>query len=317
MNRNIPVWSLCVMVFTMLLMVSCKEKPSINPVVKKKTAQCPIGTIPNDFSELDPAAKTYPLPDGFFNDFVKYAQQYEGTHLTIAAQLPEKWHLLCRETVPGNKELWLVRSDDKDWTYLLVTDGQHVRDALPIAVDLATPGDVIETEVWTWHRDDDGAFFVSKNYEIRPNANDTTQHQRKLEAIDRYVVGETGQFKCTPQRQVEGTPYKAVILFNLASEKPDKWFDVINEIAPYCEDNNYYFVVVASAAEDLHRVEIQDYQSNYIATVDISQWVSDMEHGVVIVQNGAEPRVENFSATEGYLEMKIRNYFNSINNINL
>ncbi len=316
MNRNIPTWSLCVMFFTMLLLVSCKDKSIQQQEAKKKSAECPIGTIPNDYSEIDPSAKTYPLPKDFYNDFIKYARQYEGTPLTISAQLPEEWNLLYRETVPVNKELWLIQSVDKDWTYLLVTEGQHVRDALPIAVDLATPGDVIETEVWTWSRDEDGAFFVSKHYEIRPNAKDTTQHQRTLDAVDRYVVSETGQFKCTPQLQSEGTPYKAVILFNLASEKPDKWFDVINEIAPYCEDNNYYFVLVASASEDLHQIEIQDYQSNFITTVDISQWVNDMEQGVVILQNGFEPRVENFSATEGYLEMKIRNYFNS-NNINL
>lgn len=317
MNRNFPLWCLCALIITMLLLVSCKKKQEYNPIVKPSKDECPIGTIPNDFSDIDPSAKTYPLPKDFFNEFTKYAHQYEGTRITISSKLPEEWVLLYRETAPVNQELWLVQSVDKDWTYLVVTAGQHVRDALPIAVDLATPGDVIESEIWTWHREEDGAFLVTKQYDKRPNAKDTTQHQIHNEAVERYVMSEMGQFKCIPVSQTEGTPYQAVILFNLASERPEKWFDVMNELAPYCEENNYYFVVIASATEDLHKVDILDYQNNYIATVDISQLVEDVEQGIVILQNGAEPRVVNFSTTEGYLQMKIRNYFNSNSNLNL
>ena len=317
MNRNLPVWYLCVLMLTLLLLVSCKKKQEENSIVKPTSAECPIGTIPSEFSDIDPSAKTYPLPKGFFNEFIKYAHQYEGTHITIPSQTPEEWVLLYRENAPANQELWLVQSADKDWTYLVVTAGQHVRDALPIAVDLATPGDVIESEIWTWQREEDGAFLVTKHYEKRPNAKDTTQHQIHTDAVERYVMSEVGQFKCIPLRQIEGTPYQAVILFNLSSDRPEKWFDVMNDIAPYCEDNNYYFVVIASAQEDLHKVDILDYQSNFITTVDISQLVEDMEQGIVLLQNGAEPRVENFSSTEGYLQMKIRNYFNSNSNLNL
>jgi hypothetical protein len=64
-------------------------------------------------------------------------------------------------------------------------------------------------------------------------------------------------------------------------------------------------------------VVIEDYQLNYITTVDISQLVENAEQGLILMQNGAEPRVENYSDNERYLQMKIRNYFNSISNINL
>lgn len=317
MKHNWPVCTLIMMAFSILLLTSCKEK-SVQPTGQpKQDAECPVSTIPTDFSDLDPAAKTYALPEGFFNEFLKYAFQYEGTRVTIPAQLPEEWNLLYREPLPASQELWLVQSADKDWTYLLVTAGQHVRDAVPVALDLASTGALIESEVWSWHRDEDGAFFVSKLYEKRPDARDTTQRQRRIEALDRYVVSESGQFKCTPQSLAEGTPYQAVILFNMAAERPDTWYDVMNSIAPYCEENNLYFVTVASANEDLHHVVIEDYQLNYITTVDISQLVENAEQGLILMQNGAEPRVENYSDNERYLQMKIRNYFNSISNINL
>ena len=317
MKQNRSVCILIMMVFSILLLPSCKDK-SLQPVAPSKAdAECPVSTIPTDFSDLAPDAKTYPLPDGFFNEFFKYAFQYEGTKVTIPAQLPKEWVLLCREPLPASQELWLVQSEDKDWTYLLVTAGQHVRDAVPVALDLASTGALIESEVWSWHRDEDGAFLVSKLYEKRPDARDTTQRQRRIEALDRYVVSETGQFKCTPQSLAEGTPYQAVILFNRAAERPDTWYNMINALAPYCEENNLYFVTVASASEDLHHVVIEDYQLNYITTVDISQLVENTEQGIILMQNGMEPRVENYSDNERFLQMKIRNYFNSINNINL
>ena len=317
MKHNRLVCTIVMMTFSILFLSSCRDK-SIHPVQQTKpAAECPVSTIPTDFSDLDPAAKTYPLPEDFFNEFLKYALQYEGTHVTIPAQLPKEWVLLCREPLPASQELWLVQSEDKDWTYLLVTAGQHVRDAVPVAIDLASTGALIESEVWSWHRDEDGAFLVSKLYEKRPDARDTTQRQRRIEALDRYVISETGQFKCTPQSLTEGTPYQAVILFNMASERPDTWYEVLNSLAPYCEENNLYFVTVASASEDLHHVVIEDYQLNYVTTVDITQLVESTEQGIILMQNGAEPRVENYSDNERFLQMKIRNYFNAINNINL
>lgn len=317
MKHNWLVSILIMMVFSVLLLSSCKHEP-VQPLSQPKAnAECPISTIPTDFSDLDSETKTYPLPEGFFQEFIKYAFQYEGTHVTISAQLPEEWKLLYREPLPASQELWLVQSADHDWTYLLVTAGQHVRDAVPVALDLASTGALIESEVWSWHRDEDGAFIVSKRYEKRPDVRDTTQHQRRIEALDRYVVSEAGQFKCTPQSLAEGTPYQVVILYNLAPERPDTWYDVMSSIAPYCEENNLYFVTVAAATEDLHHVIIEDYQLNYIATVDIAELVANTDHGIVLMQNGAEPRVENYSDNERYLQMKIRNYFNAINNINL
>ena len=103
----------------------------------------------------------------------------------------------------------------------------------------------------------------------------------------------------------------------MASERPDTWYEVLNSLAPYCEENNLYFVTVASASEDLHHVVIEDYQLNYVTTVDITQLVESTEQGIILMQNGAEPRVENYSDNERFLQMKIRNYFNAINNINL
>ena len=198
MKHNRLVSILIMMVFSVLLLSSCKHEP-VQPLSQPKAnAECPISTIPTDFSDLDSETKTYPLPEGFFQEFIKYAFQYEGTHVTIPAQLPEEWKLLYREPLPASQELWLVQSADHDWTYLLVTAGQHVRDAVPVALDLASTGALIESEVWSWHRDEDGAFIVSKRYEKRPDVRDTTQHQRRIEALDRYVVSEAGQFKCTP-----------------------------------------------------------------------------------------------------------------------
>jgi hypothetical protein len=312
-------WSaktLIVVIFSTLLLLGCKDKPVQSVVSQKRPAECPISTIPTDFSDLEASAKTYPLPDGFFNEFIKYANQYEGTQITIPAQLPQEWSLLYREPLPASQELWLVQSNDKDWIYLLVTAGQHVRDAVPVAVDLASTGAIIESEVWTWHRDEDESFIVTKHYEKRPDARDTTQQQRNTIAVDRYVVSESGQFQCIPQQQCEGTLYQAVIFFNMSSEKPDTWYDVESVIVPYCEENNYFFVMVSPSTADFHNVAIQDYQGNLVDSVDISQWIENEECGIILIQNGVEPRVESYSDNGKFLQMKIRNYFNSISNIN-
>ena len=320
MNCNRSIYALMVVLFSVLLL-SCKKNNEQNPDQPgiggsmKPVEACPLSTIPTDFSDIE-NAKTYPLPSGFFNEFIKYASKYEGTHITITAQIPEEWSLLYREPWAASQELWLVQSNDKNWVYLLVTAGQHVRDAVPVALDLASPGAVIELEKWNWHRGEDGAFLVSKHYEKRPDARDTTQRQCKTESLERYVVSETGQFQYTPLKQSEGTPYQAVIFFNMSTDKPDSWYDVEGVIVPYCEDNNYYFVMVSST-DDLHNVVIADYIGNYITTVDISKLVENEDCGIIMIQNGTAPRVESYSDNGNYLQMLIRKYFNSTSNINL
>ena len=108
MKHNWLISILIMMVFSVLLLSSCKHEP-VQPLSQPKAnAECPISTIPTDFSDLDSETKTYPLPEGFFQEFIKYAFQYEGTHVTIPAQLPEEWNLLYREPLPASQELWLV-----------------------------------------------------------------------------------------------------------------------------------------------------------------------------------------------------------------
>lgn len=299
-----------------LLSASCKHENNSIEITHPK-AECPMGNIPNDAALVDENAQTYALYDGFANDFAKFAIQYEGVHLHLKAQLPNEWELLYREPLPANQELWLVKSADKDWTYLLITAGERIRDAVPIGLDLASTGKIIESETWTWNRDESGAFIVSKHYEKCPDVSDTTQHQCEIDAVDRYVVGTSGLFECTPVLEADGPQYQLVVLYNLTSTLPDGWYDVMNNLAPFCEENGFYFTTVNAKSDDLHNVPVEDYELNFITTVDISSLVQNNEQGLVLMDNGFEPKTEHFSENVRFLQMKITNYFNSNKKQNL
>lgn len=303
-------------VATLFLSAACKRTDSRDDSVQQNSV-CPMGNIPTETSLIDEDTKTYPLPVDFMTEFLKHARQYEGTQVHLNATLPDQWHLLYREPLPASQELWLVRSEDKDWMYLLITAGDHIRDAVPVGVDIASTGTIIESERWTWKRDESGAFIVNKHYEKRPDFRDTTQRQCEIDAVDRYLVGTSGLFECTQMNISEGPAYQLVILYNTSATLPVSWEDVVNELEPYCEENGIFFVTLTSPSDDFRHVEVQDYEMNYITTVDISSLVQMDDQGLVFLQNGQEQQTLNYSDNARFLQMKIRNYFQINNNINL
>ncbi len=313
MRKTIQVLTLLGVAF-LLLATACKREEKEALVVMEKPDTCPISTIPDSLSLVPSDVQTYPLPSGFLTEFLKRAQQYEGVHVHLASQLPQEWSLLYREPLTSNQELWMVRSDDGDWTYLVIAVGEHVRDVVPVAVDLASTGAIIESEKWSWTRDASGAFLVYKHYEKRPDFRDTTQRQCDIYAVDRYLVGTSGLFECSPMTLSEGPEYQLAVLYTTTENLPDTWFDVINDLAPYCEENNIIFLTL-TASDNFRQVDVEDYQMNPVVTLDLSRFVQNDEAGIILMSSSQEPQVENYSGNTRFLQMKIRNYFNNIINL--
>jgi hypothetical protein len=104
------------------------------------------------------------------------------------------------------------------------------------------------------------------------------------------------------------------VLYTTTENLPDTWFDVINDLAPYCEENNIIFLTL-TASDNFRQVDVEDYQMNPVVTLDLSRFVQNDEAGIILMSSSQEPQVENYSGNTRFLQMKIRNYFNNIINL--
>lgn len=314
--RWIAVFS-CVL-FLMGACVSCHSSEPQGEGQNNSSAQvCPLGVIPNEMTAVPDDLPRYPLDANVYQDFLRHANEYEGTVVKTAYQLPTEWSVLYRENFNSEQELWMIQSNDEDrsWTYLLLMAGDHVRATLPVGVNIAGTGNTIEIENWTWERDADGSFIVTKNYQKRPDHRDSTQQSCAYVDIERYVVAG-GCFVLKSQQKQEGPAYSFVCCYNLAHSQPDNWSFIIDEIMPFCEENNIYFCSLNGDA-DFKNVVIQDYSAEEVAAVDISSQLIPNAAGFVFIQNGKDPFSIEFPEKVEYLEAQIIKYFNISNYVNL
>lgn len=265
-------------------------------------------------ADIRDQSELYPVSDDFVEDFLERVSEYEGKHITIATKLPVEWGIACVERLPEGRELWLLRSMDREWAYLVITSGfgtQRILDMVPVAVNLALQDkDVLETEVWETYRDSDGSFIVHKNYEWIKNLDtnatqsDISEYQRHSYFVDRYAINDLCRFECTAVN--DSVPeYSAVVFFYKENVKPEEWDNVIEMLQAFCEDRNVYYEEVKTGFAD---VSVHDFTLNEVTHVDMMPYIQDLPAGMVMFKKGETPKAVRFGSFER-MQIEIKRYF--------
>src|SRR5574344_2429410 len=180
-------------VLSLILCDACKKTKPVQENIGVE--DYPIITIADSFS-LNQETKLYPLSEDFIKNFLVNIDNYQGTKRIMNYEIPTDWGLVGVERLPQGREVWLIQSQNREWTYLAITSGsgtQRILDVAPIALDLAREeNNAIEREWWTWHRDEDGAFLVDKFYEWKKSIEAATaakagDYVKTNRVRDRYV----------------------------------------------------------------------------------------------------------------------------------
>ena len=296
-----------------VFLFSCRNNTE-NQFVKESTSEeYPVIIISDTLSGNSTAPLCTLKPD-FIQRFLSVAEDYQGTRLTMRTPLPSEWGLVGIERLPQGRELWLLQSQNREWTYLAITSGsgtQRILDIVPIGIDLASDeGKTLEREVWSWQRNEEGAFVVEKNYEWKKSIADAKQanasdYVKKSFAIDKYIVGEMGRFECFPQTGNDTLPYKVAVFYCSSNVEAEEWDDKTEMMEAFCEDFN---ICYAKVQEHYDAVSVQDYTMNDIVTLDIRPQMDADSVGMILYQNGKEPKSVKWRSVE-YLQMEIKKYF--------
>lgn len=255
-----------------------------------------------------------PISEDFLEDFLEKINEYEGKHITIASKVPVEWGISCVERLPEGRELWLLRSVDREWAYLVITSGfgtQRILDQVPVALNLALQDkDVLETEIWETYRESDGSFVVHKNYEWIKNLDtnatqsDLSEYQRKSYFVDRYSINDLCRFECTAVN--DSVPeYSAVVFFYNDNLKPEEWDETVEMLQAFCEDRNVFYEEVKAGFAD---VAIHDFTLNEVLHVDMQPYIQGLPAGMVMFKKGETPKAVRFGSFER-MQIEIKRYF--------
>ena len=297
----------------LVVFAGCGSKKGTPAVQSQQSVQYPVITITDDYS-MENEFPLYELSEEFVKNLILGGDNFDGTQVTMHVTLPSEWGVIGIERMPQGRELWLVQSKNREWTYLVITSGsgtQRILDAVPIGLDLAREdSNTLEREEWTWHRDDDGAFIVDKYYEWKKSiANATTieanDYARTDFAQDKYVVNDMGRFDCYPQDVADTLQYRVVVLYKGKQTVAEDWNEKAEYIEAFCEDQKIYYSCVTN---NFNRVAVTDYLSNDILTLDITPEISADSVGMILYENGKPPKHVKFRGVE-YLQMEIQKYF--------
>lgn len=282
---------------------SCSSR---NAYEEERTVEYPRIEIQDSLLPDEPIL--YDLTDEFVEAFLQSADNFEGTPMTMQVNRPQEWGMVGWEQLPEGKELWLVQSKNREWTYLVITSGagtQRIKDLILIGLDVATGGvDYNERELWTWKRDDDG-FIVDKYYEMKRDVRDTASANKTTHVQDKYVIGNMGLFEYIPLIKEDTSNYQAVIAYDDCLETLEEWAEVLRELEPYCEEHNIFF---KTATCNFKNVGIQDYKMMDVANFDITPYMSEGKAGLVLIAAGNQP-IALTPDDPDYLKKKINKYF--------
>ncbi|MCK9339225.1 MAG: hypothetical protein M0P38_04460 [Bacteroidales bacterium] len=311
MKNSNSFFCFLLIILSVCLLAACKDPQT--PTQQTASAEdYPIITI-SDSSFAHRDAKLYALSSDFVKNFLLKADDYQGTKRTMLQQVPTEWGLIGIERLPQGRELWLIQSQDREWTYLVITSGsgtQRILDVAPIELDLAREeNNAIEREWWTWHREEDGAFIVDKSYEWKKSIEDATavnvhDYFKSAYSQDKYVIGEMGRFDCFPTKLNDSVYYNAVVFFS--GHKPsEEWKEKTEYLEAFCEQNNLLF---SNVHHDYKNVLIQDYTFNPIDTVDVTPYITKDSLGMLLFENGQLKQSVSDRSIQ-YLEMQIKKNF--------
>lgn len=265
-------------------------------------------------ADINDKTALYSISDEFLDDFLRMVNDYEGKHITIATKMPEEWGISCVERLPEGRELWLLRSTNREWAYLVITSGfgtQRILDMVPIALNLVRQeNDVLETEIWEAYRESDGSFVVHKNYEWIKNLDtnatqsDLKEYQRHSYFVDHYTINDLCRFECTEIN--DSVPeYSAVVFFYKDDIKPDDWDNTIEMLQAFCEDRSVYYEEVKTNFED---VIVHDFTLNEVTNVNLQPYIQELPAGMVMFKKGETPKAIRFGSFER-MQIEIRRYF--------
>lgn len=302
-----------------VLVSACRPKSNNDDADGGSLMSYPTSIIADTIvADIADRTELYTVTEDFLEEFLSKVSEYEGKHITISCPVPEEWGISVVERLPEGRELWLLRAQNREWAYLVITSGfgtQRILDLVPVALNLAQQDNaVLETEIWETYRQSDGSFVVYKNYEWIKNldTNATQQalkdYQRSTCFVDRYVINDMCRFECTAVN--DSVPeYSAVVFFCNPNSKPDNWEDEIEMLQAFCEERQVYYEEVQSGFED---VAIHDFTLNEITRVDLSPYTAEMPAGIVMFKKGESPKAIRFGSYER-LQIEIKRYFKMLN----
>jgi hypothetical protein len=275
----------------------------------------PVGYITQTITTgLLDTAELYPLPDEFLESFLQVHTQYEGTHPTVATEFPDEWGVVLVERLPEGRELNQIQSQNREWIFLVITSGYgnlRILDVLPVAVNLAyQTNEILETEIWTTEREDDGKISVSKKYEWVRSVEKVTQKEydanpqdylRSKTTTDKYIINEFCRFE---RITTEDVPDYSAVVFYYKGEKPEDNDDDISKLQAFCED---YMILFAEVSHNFDQIELYDYKLNFITVLDITPY-TEFQEGVIFMKKDEKPKTVPFGSYER-MKIELKRYF--------
>lgn len=319
MNYKIGFFLIAVMT---ILLVSCKRQAKIEAEEETSVVvEYPVALIPEEIkTNLSDKDSLYPVLEDFLRDFMILFDRYQGAQVTVRMDFPTDWGVRCIERLPEGKELWMLQSKSREWIYLVTTSGsgtQRILDILPVAVNIAVQNqDILETELWITKREQDGSFTIEKTYEWVKSVGNATKEEiatnpddfgKKKYIADKYTLNEMGRFDFIEAETIPD--FQAVFFYFHQDQKPEDWDEVMEIVQSFCEEKNIYFDEKYNNFQDAY---IRDFKLNDIIPVDISPYTEDFSAGMVMMQNGKEPKNVNFGSEER-MKIEIKRYFKLMN----
>ena len=259
----------------------------------------------------------YPLEEEVLESFLEKARDFQGKGWTAKAEFPEKWGVECVERLPDGRELWLLRSENREWAYLATTSGfgtQRILDVLPAAISVANQREEeLETETWQTLRLPDGQFRTTKEYEWIHSVSKATKQQfisdpekyhRKTRFVEQFLINAQGRFE---QSEIVDTlpDYNAVVFYFSPADKPEMWDETVMHLQAFCEENG---VIYEEVSGNFNRVTVRDYELTFALETDITPYIDATGSGMVMMRKGELPKSVNFGSYE-YMQMELRRYF--------
>ena len=309
--------TICLCLTLAVLLTNClsgnKDKKDV-----EESVNYPMEVIGDTLvSDVHSQTTLYPLQEEVLEAFLEQSKVFQGKKWTTKVEFPKEWGVECVERLPEGRELWLLRSENREWTYLVTTSGfgtQRILDVLPVAISIANQRDEeLETENWQTLRLPDGQFRTSKEYEWIHSVSKATKQDfirdpekfhRKTKLVEQFFINDQGRFE--KSEIVDTLPdYNAVVFYFNPADKPEMWDATIPQLQAFCEENGILYEEVSG---NYNRVTIRDFELTFAMETDITPYIEGVSSGMVMMRKNEIPKTVNFGSME-YMKMEIRRYF--------